>query len=254
MLHKIVRIVEQAGEMIRCAHDIERDTVEKGTPSDLVTKYDVAVQHFLHRELMALRSDADFLGEEGEHAQLTQPWVWVVDPIDGTANFVRNMGYSNISVALVHNGAVEYAVVYNPFRGDMFAAQRGKGATLNGKPIRVSDYDAAHGLVLCGSTLYDRDLSDRHFAMMRALYDRCADFRRFAAAALDLCHIACGRAEIYFECRLRPWDFAAGSLILTEAGGCVSQMDGKPLDVLHNCSVFATNQTCREMLDVIGTL
>jgi myo-inositol-1(or 4)-monophosphatase len=164
------------------------------------------------------------------------------------------MGYSNISVALVHDGAVEYGVVYNPFRGEMFAAQRGKCATMNGKPIHASQYDAAHGLLLCGSTLYDRDLSDRHFAMMRALYDRCADYRRFAAAALDLCHIACGRAEIYFECRLRPWDFAAGSLVLQEAGGCVVQMDGSPLDILGNSSIFATNQPCCELLDVIRDL
>lgn len=254
MLNKIIHIVERAGELIRCAHDIEQDTAEKTNPADLVTKYDVAVQNFLRRELMALRGDADFLGEEGEYTQLTQPWVWVVDPIDGTANFVLGMGYSNISVALVHDGAVEYGVVYNPFRGELFAAQRGKGATLNGNPIRVSARDAAHGLVLCGSTLYDRDLSDRHFAMMRALYDRCADYRRFAAAALDLCHVACGRAEIYFECRLRPWDFAAGSLILTEAGGQVVQLDGSPLDVLGNSSIFATNDACRQELEVVRGL
>lgn len=254
MLKKIVSIVEQAGELIRCAHDVEQDTTEKSNPSDLVTKYDVAVQNFLHTRLMQLMPEADFLGEEGEHEELTAPWVWVVDPIDGTANFVQDMGYSNISVALVHDGAVEYGVVYNPFRGEMFAAQRGKGATMNGKPIHASQYDAAHGLLLCGSTLYDRDLSDRHFAMMRALYDRCADYRRFAAAALDLCHIACGRAEIYFECRLRPWDFAAGSLVLTEAGGCVVQMDGSPLDILGNSSIFATNQPCRDLLDVIRDL
>ena len=91
MLKKIVAIVEQAGELIRCAHDVEQDTTEKSSPSDLVTKYDVAVQNFLHTRLMQLMPDADFLGEEGEHQELTAPWVWVVDPIDGTVNYFYNI-------------------------------------------------------------------------------------------------------------------------------------------------------------------
>ena len=254
MLHKIIRVVQDAGEMIRCAHDITEDIVEKSSHIDVVTKYDTAVQEFLSRELLKLMPQAGFLGEEGSHEEISAEWTFIVDPIDGTANFVRNYGQSNISVALAKNGIVEYGVVYNPFRGELFAAQRGHGATLNGRPIHISDADAAHGIVLCGSTAYDRELTDRHFAIMRALYDRFGDFRRLGAAALDLCYIAAGRAECFFECRLRPWDIAAGSLILTEAGGVVSQMDGTPLDVLCNCSVFAANQVCRGALDVIRNI
>lgn len=251
MLNKIIRVVQEAGEMIRCAHDIQQVTTEKTNPADLVTKYDTAVQAFLRRELTRLMPEADFLGEEGGHDELTAPWVFVVDPIDGTTNFVRNFGHSNISVALAHNGQSEYGVVYNPYRGELFAARRGEGATLNGKPLRVSDSDPAHAILLCGSTVYDRELTDHHFAIMRALYDSTADYRRMGAAALDLCYVAGGRAEVFFECRLRPWDIAAGSLILTEAGGQITQLDGSPLDVLHNCSVFATNGVCHRLIDVI---
>lgn len=254
MLKKIIRVVEDAGEMIRCAHHVEEDITEKTNPADLVTKYDTAVQEYLRRELLKLMPQAGFLGEEGEHGALNSAWTFVVDPIDGTANFVRDFGHSNISVALVKDGVSEYGVVYNPFRGELFAAQRGQGATLNGRPIRVSDHDAAHGFLLCGSTAYDRELTDRHFAIMRTLYERMADYRRMGAAALDLCYVAAGRVEVFFECRLRPWDIAAGSLILTEAGGKVTQLDGTPLDVLHNSSVFAANQPCYALIETIGEM
>lgn len=251
MLEKIIRVVREAGELIRCAHDVEQDTTEKTSPSDLVTKYDVAVQNYLRRELLRLLPEADFLGEEGEHAALTQPWCFVVDPIDGTANFVRDLGYSNISVALVRQGTVEYGVVYNPFREELFSARRGEGAWLNEKPIHVSDYDPVHALVLSGSTIYDREMTDTHFRMLSKLYGQCADFRRFGAAALDLCQIAAGRAEILFECRLRPWDFAAGSLILTEAGGRITKLDGGKISVMESGSIFASNGCCHALLETL---
>lgn len=251
MLNKLIRIVEDAGEMIRCAHDIAEDITEKSSHIDVVTKYDTAVQEHLNRELLELMPEAGFLGEEGEHEEISTEWTFIVDPIDGTANFVRNYGHSNISVALARNGVTEYGVVYNPFRGELFAARRGGGATLNGKLIHVSSADAPHGLLLCGSTAYDRELTDRHFAILRELYDRTGDYRRLGAAALDLCYVAAGRAEVFFECRLRPWDIAAASLILTEAGGTVTQMDGSPVDVLHNCSVFAANEACSGLIEAV---
>ena len=119
--------------------------------------------------------------------------------------------------------------------------------TLNGAPIRASSRDAAHAIVACGSTIYDRSYTDRHFAILRHLYDRCLDYRRFASAALDCCMVACGRAEIFFECRLSPWDYAAGSLIAQEAGGVAVRLDGSFLDPLRPGSVFITNAACREM-------
>ena len=248
MLEKIIGVVRQAGEMIRDVHNVTENITEKSSHIDVVTQYDTAVQAFLHRELLRLMPEAGFLGEEGAHEEITTEWTFIVDPIDGTANFVRNFGHSNISVALARNGISEYGVVYNPYRDELFAAQRGCGATCNGRPIRVSEAEPSHGILLCGSTAYDRELTNRHFAIMRTLYDRVGDFRRLGAAALDLCYIAAGRVEVFFECRLRPWDIAAGSLILTEAGGKVTQMDGTPLDVLHNCSVFATNAKCCGLL------
>ena len=248
MLQELERIVRLAGGMVREAHDIEQVTTEKNGAADLVTKYDVAVQGFLKRELLELLPEADFFGEEGEHAALTRPWTFIVDPIDGTTNFVRRLHYSNISVALAHDGQVEYAVVYDPFADQLFSAQKDCGAFCSGLPIHVSDKDMAHAVFLCGSTIYDRSLTEQNFSLLRQLYDRGLDYRRFGAAALDLCQVAAGRAELFYECRLSPWDYAAGSLIVTEAGGTVTGFDGKPMDVLRPSSVFAANAACRGVL------
>ena len=251
MLDRLIAVVRRAGDMIRDAHDIEKDTHEKNGAADLVTKYDVAVQAFLQRELLALVPEAGFLGEEGEHETLDKPWVFVVDPIDGTTNFVRHMHHSNIAVALVHEGCVAYGVVYNPFTEEMFAARRGGGAFLNGRPIHVSDRDMSHAITLCGSTIYDRRFTDRSFSLMRRLYDLGLDFRRFGSAELDVCYVACGRAEVFFECRLSPWDYAAGSLILTEAGGKITRLDGSPIDPYRGGSVWATNGICHPVLELL---
>ena len=251
MLDRLIAVVRRAGDMIRDAHDIEKDTREKNGAADLVTKYDVAVQAFLQRELLALVPEAGFLGEEGEHETLDKPWVFVVDPIDGTTNFVRHMHHSNIAVALVHEGCVAYGVVYNPFTEEMFAARRGGGAFLNGRPIHVSDRDMSHAITLCGSTIYDRRFTDRSFSLMRRLYDLGLDFRRFGSAELDVCYVACGRAEVFFECRLSPWDYAAGSLILTEAGGKITRLDGSPIDPYRGGSVWATNGICHPVLELL---
>ena len=251
MLDRLIAVVRRAGDMIRDAHDIEKDTHEKNGAADLVTKYDVAVQAFLQRELLALVPEADFLGEEGEHEALDKPWVFVVDPIDGTTNFVRHMHHSNIAVALVHEGCVAYGVVYNPFTEEMFAARRGGGAFLNGRPIHVSDRDMSHAITMCGSTIYDRRFTDRSFSLMRRLYDLGLDFRRFGSAELDVCYVACGRAEVFFECRLSPWDYAAGSLILTEAGGKITRLDGSPIDPYRGGSVWATNGICHPALTLL---
>lgn len=248
MLSEIIAIVRRAGELLLSAHDISGVTREKHGPADLVTAYDEAVQAFLRRELLALLPEADFYGEEGTHRALTRPWVFVVDPIDGTTNFTRRMNYSNISVALVHQGQTECGVVYNPYVNEMYAARRGSGATLNGAAIRVSDNDLRHGLVICGSTIYDRRYTEQHFAILRQLYERCMDYRRFAAAALDCCQVAAGRAELFFECRLSPWDYAAGALIAQEAGGIATRLDGTPLDPLSPGSVFIGNVPCHAVL------
>ena len=157
----------------------------------------------------------------------------------------KNGAITTVNSAVITSERLPMAPSTSPISS--VAAQRGCGVTLNGAPIRASSRDAAHAIVACGSTIYDRSYTDRHFAILRHLYDRCLDYRRFASAALDCCMVACGRAEIFFECRLSPWDYAAGSLIAQEAGGVAVRLDGSFLDPLRPGSVFITNAACREM-------
>ena len=145
--------------------------------------------------------------------------------------------------------------MYHPYADELFSARRGCGAACNGKSIHVSQRDVRQGIALLGCTVYTPESTDRFFRINRALYDRFCDYRRFGAGALDLCQIAAGRAELYYEFRLRPWDFAAGCLLVEEAGGVVCDMEGRELNVLQDSSLFCANRLCageRELFDRIG--
>ena len=242
MLEQIISIVRKAGEIVCSADNISAKTHEKGGAADLVTAYDVAVEEFLKRELTALLPDALFYGEESEkNGDPTSGWVFIVDPIDGTTNFVRHLSQSAISVALAKDGVMEYGVVLDPFRNELFSAKRGGGAYLNGKPIRVSDRPLDKGIFGMGTAIYNREFDEKTMSVTAQLFARSCDFRRMGAAALDLCYTAAGRYDAFFEFSLAPWDFAAGSLIVTEAGGSICTMEGNPLPIAR-CGIWASNQ------------
>ncbi len=142
---------------------------------------------------------------------------WDVDPIDGTANFVRDLGASTISVALVKEGRPVLGVIYNPYRDEMFYAEEGKGAYLNGKPIGVSDRSLESSLFCTSLSVYNKDLLNHCINIIKEVYQKCDDIRRIGSAALELAYLATGRLDLYFELRLCPWDFAAGEIIVKEA-------------------------------------
>ena len=249
MLQAIADIVREAGEIVRSAGNIAAKTHEKTSAADLVTEYDVAVEAFLKERLLALVPGAVFFGEEEAlQGDPAKGWTFIVDPIDGTTNFVRGYRQSGISVALAKDGVVEYGVVYDPAKEEMFTAQRGKGAFLNGQPIHVSDKPLSQGIFIMGTAIYNREYLQPTMHLTTQLFARSCDFRRFGAAALDLCYVACGRGELFFEYSLSPWDYAAGSLMVTEAGGVASTLEGTPLPILSRCSVWVCNQVNREVL------
>ena len=252
MLEEIISIVREAGRLVLSARDISARTQEKTSAADLVTEYDVAVENFLREKLLALLPEAVFFGEE--EALPPHPekgWAFIVDPIDGTANFVRGLQHSAISVALARDGVVEYGVVYDPYKNEMFSAKRGGGAFLGGTPIHVSDKPLSEGIFAMGTALYRREYFLPTMHLTQQLLARSCDFRRMGAAALDLCAVACGRVEVFFEYSLCPWDYAAGSLLITEAGGAVCTLEGEGLPVVRRCGVWASNQVNR---DVLGEL
>ena len=249
MLEQIISIVREAGEIVLSAHDIWSQTHEKSSAADLVTEYDLAVERFLKEKLPPLVPGSLFFGEEEkENASPLTGWVFIVDPIDGTTNFVRGLKHSAISVALAHDGVVEYGVVYDPYKDEIFSARRGGGAFLNGRPIHVSERPLDQGVFGMGTAIYDRQFIAPTMRLTEQLFRRSCDFRRLGAAALDLCNVACGRLDLFFEYSLSPWDHAAGGLILIEAGGVLSTLEGRPMDYTRRCSVWASNRVNGDIL------
>lgn len=249
MLDQIISIVREAGKIVLSAQDITARTHEKTSAADLVTEYDVAVETFLKEKLLQLMPEAIFYGEEQTEKQdPSHGWAFIVDPIDGTTNFIRGFRQSSISVALAKDGQVEYGVVFDPYKNEVFSAKRGCGAFLNGAPIHVSPLPVDRAVFGVGSALYRREYLEPTMRITTQLMQRSCDFRRLASAALDLCNVACGRLEIFFEYSLCPWDYAAGSLIITEAGGKISTMQGKPLPITERCSVWCANDLCFDVL------
>ena len=249
MLDQIISIVRRAGEIVLSAQDISAKTQEKTSAADLVTAYDVAVEEFLKKELLTLLPEAIFYGEESDHdADPTRGWAFIVDPIDGTTNFVRHLNQSAISVALAKDGVMEYAVVLDPFKNELFSARRGGGAFLNGKAICVSDRPLEQGIFGMGTAIYRREYLEPTMRLTTELFKRSCDFRRMGAAALDLCYVAAGRYDVFFEYNLCPWDYAAGSLIITEAGGHITTMEGEDLPLDRRGSVWASNEVNKDIL------
>lgn len=252
MLQQIEAIVREAGALVLGA-DAEKGVKEKSGHQDLVTRYDSAVQAFLERRLLALLPEAGFLGEEEQagdgHTERKQ--VFVVDPIDGTTNFVKGYNHSGISVGLCDHGQMELGVVYNPYTDELFSAKRADGAFLNGKRLGLKPCTLDRAIVLMGTSPYYRQYADVTFAMARKLYDRSMDLRRSGAASLDLCYLAAGRIDCYFECLLSPWDLAAGSLIAQEAGALVTDMQGGSLPFDRKSSLAAANPGCHaDLLEI----
>lgn len=252
MINRIIDAVREAGKIVLSASDIERATAEKSA-GNFVTKYDVAVQEFLKKELLAILPEAHFMGEEGADQQAAlQGLCFIVDPIDGTANFVRGLRCSAISVALAQDGELIAGVVYQPYIDEIFYAEKGKGAFRDGQPIRVSGRAMQDGFYYLGTASYYDGTLDRTFALARALFDRMLDLRRFGPAAYELCNVACGRLELGFEALLQPWDYAAAACILAEAGGKISQLDGSPITLDRPCSILAGNAVCHREFFACG--
>lgn len=242
LIEKISEIVNCAGEIMLSAKDVTSVTTQKTSAADLVTAYDVQIENYLKERLLPLVPGSIFYGEEEkENQDPKKGWAYIVDPIDGTANFTRGFSQSAISVALLLDGSVQYAVVLDPYRKELYTAKRGCGAFCNGERIHVSIRPLKEGIFGMGTSPYNLSLHKMTLELTAKLFDRSCDFRRMGAAVPDLCAVACGRLDAFFECQLSPWDYAAGSLLIEEAGGHISTLDGQPLPYNQKCSVWASN-------------
>jgi len=249
ILEQVRVCAREAGQIIRgAAHD--KGVHIKSGRRDLVTRYDRQIQEFLEKRLLAILPEAGFLGEETQDSAAADvcAYRFIVDPIDGTTNFVCDYGGSSVSIALAQGNEVVLGAVCDPYRDEIFSAARGRGSFRDGAPLHVSEVPLERTLAIFGTSPYYPELADGSFAVARRLFDASLDIRRSGSSALDLCHVAAGRAGCFFEARLSPWDYAAGGLILQEAGGIVTDPSGAPLSLDHKCSVAAGSPACHAAL------
>ena len=242
IVNEIKLLVKECGKVILNA-DREKMAIDiKSGVADLVTEYDKKIQAQLEIGLKKILPEAKFIGEEGSSDKLSDDgYAFIVDPIDGTTNFVKDYHMSAISVALLKGREPIAGIVYNPYLDEMFSAIKGQGAFLNGKRISVSSQPLDKALVLFGSAPYDKHLFKDTLEILSEYFYKALDIRRCGSAALDLCSVACGRADLYFELVVSPWDFAAGKLLVEEAGGFVTTLDGAPLSFEGKTSILAKN-------------
>lgn len=244
----IKNVMLEAGKIILSA-DGERESLavsEKHGTSNFVTEYDVAVQKFIIEKLEAILPHAEFFAEEkaNEDKATASEYCFIIDPIDGTANFINGVRHSCISVALLNYGEPLFGAVYNPYQSELFYAVRGKGAFLNGNPISVAERPIERAIVSLGTTPYDKGATaEKTLKLAYNFLMSANDLRRQGAAALDLAYVAAGRIDIFFELMLQPWDFAAGALILTEAGGVITDLNGAPIVHGKPSSILASGKT-----------
>ena len=215
--------------------------MQKGGNENIVTSADLAVQEFLRQRLSELLPESGFICEEGDIADVRHERVWIIDPIDGTANYARGVDQCAICVGLCHFGAMEMSVVYLPRTDEMFTARRGEGAWRNGERIHVSDRPFDNAIMCTALPVYHKEQAAWCSEAIRDVFMQCNDIRRLGAAAPELCYMAMGRFDMYFEYLLGAWDFAAASLIVEEAGGMLCNIYGNPLNPMAGSGVIAAN-------------
>lgn len=245
---EITNLVKEAGQLV-FDEELRRKVDVKGE-ADFVTAIDLGISAFLKERLGKIDASIGFFSEEEQEGSLSDP-CWILDPIDGTTNLIYGYGLSSVSLALYQNGAVRYGVVYNPFTGECFTAEQGKGAWLGEKRLQVSRRPMQQALIEFGAGSTHKENADANFALVKEVFKQCVDVRRICSSALDLCYIAAGRIDGYFEKILKPWDIAAGALILTEAGGSITDYTGAPVQFAKPTSVLAGNGVVNPVLQAI---
>ncbi len=256
MLNVAVKAARAAGSLInRAALDVEAVRINQKQINDFVTEVDQAAEKVIIETLMAAYPGHGILAEESgtEFGAKDSEYVWIIDPLDGTTNFIHGFPFYCVSIALAVQGKIEQAVVYDPTRNDLFTATKGRGAYMNERRIRVSKRVRLNEcLISTGFPFRPGDNFKNYLGMMSDLMPKLAGIRRPGAAALDLAYVAAGFTDGFFETGLHPWDMAAGSLLITEAGGLVGNFTGEA-DFLEQKECMAANpRVYGQLVTVLG--
>ena len=244
MKKRLIEIIKEAGVILKEGYYSKKDVTFKAK-KDLVTKYDVAVEEFLKKSFSKEFSDFNVIAEESDNTNKFFSNSIIVDPIDGTTNFVNKLPHTAISVGVYIDKKPYIGIVYNPILDELYTAVVGEGAFCNGEKIEVSnEKDFQKALLSTGfpysSGTCENDLNDV-IKKIKQILPRCQDIRRLGAASLDLCLVARGVYEGYYEMNLKAWDVSAGLIILQEAGGKVSNIDGNEYELFENKYILASN-------------
>ncbi len=219
----------------------EKFTVSEKSVKNLVTEADLASQDLIFNTIHERYPDHSFLGEEDLAVENAgSDYRWIIDPLDGTANYVHGFPYYGVSIGLEYQGELTVGVIFDPNRDEMFTAEKGQGAFLNGKPIQVSTCDELHEAMCVASLPVGARGDEPQIAQFLRVLPAARSVQRLGSAALNLCYIACGRLDAYWSGTLKAWDQAAGAVIVREAGGSVTRMNGETFDV-EDSDLLATN-------------
>lgn len=245
-----VSAAKEAGKIHKKYFQQDIQAEEKEASFDLVTIADIESEKAIISLIRQYFPDHNFLAEEEKYSQTASEFTWIIDPLDGTNNFACKLPIFCVSIALMRKQELILGVIYDVTRDELFYARKGKGAFLNGKKIQVNSADTLQKSLLITGFYYDRgkEMIETLENIKKFFQNHIIGIRRLGAAALDLCYVACGRAAGFWEFELNPWDFAAGKLIVEEAGGRVTGRYGEDVNVTKKSFIVASNGKIHEMM------
>jgi myo-inositol-1(or 4)-monophosphatase len=248
MLDWIIDLSKKAGVILLEGYNQQSCLIEHKGNVDLVTEIDLRCEKFIVEEIQKAFPDDSIMAEEKNSIKGTNDRLWIIDPLDGTTNFAHKYPFFAVSIALQIAEEITYGVVYNPLLNELFFAEKGKGACLNFNEISVSKTSEISNALIATGFPYDRwKNSDLYLDEMQKFVKICQGVRREGSAAIDLCYVACGRVDGYFERKLKPWDMAAGQLIVKEAGGTVSTYSNDEWNY-NSESILASNSKLHNLM------
>ena len=256
LYESIEKVIKQAGEILLSAHLKKDEIFSKEGPANYVTVYDRKIQRFLIEEFQKILPAATYYGDEEMegncHGDIRHGYVFFIDPIDGTTNFLFEYVHSCISVGLSLDGKMIAGFVYDPYNNRMYKGMKNKGAYLNDKRVTMENKALSEGIAEFGCARYNDDRVDLMMSVVKELFLRSICIRNGGSAAIGISRISTGSNVLYFELKLQPYDYAAGSIILEEAGGRICQADGKEITLDAPCSIVSgTKAAVEEVLEIL---
>lgn len=236
-----IEAARDAGDIIRSHFYAEKSVTFKAGRSNVVTDVDLLAEGRIKELLQGQYPGFGMMAEESADVRGDLPFTWIVDPIDGTRNYALGIPHFCVAIALARGDEVILGVIYDPMRDELFTAEKGGGACLNGSPIRVSAKTSLSESLVGFDLGYDAEIGQRMLSMTNSLWPGVTSVRIMGSAALGLAYVACGRLDLYFHFFLYPWDLCAGVVLVEEAGGVITEIEGQPIDI-HSRTVLASNR------------